>query len=181
MRVMLRNFLPGLLICTAALLHPAHAELREEFNYLNPAAACQSSEPSRSAHVKPRATGLRNESATLGALVICGYGKPTRAGGNANIRYLILGVASIDGTSRIVNCTAATGLYGHHVNPPMYATMSVSTNPDNTLSFLNWFPADWGSPEPYIPGGYEPSVTCLLPPKTAIVYVANTYDFDYGM
>ena len=171
----------GTLACVPAFMRHAQAELRQEANYLNPAAACQLSEPAGASYARPRATGFRNESLTRSAFVICGYGKPTMDGAAANIRYLILGVASMDGTSKTVNCTAATGLYGHQIYPPMYSTLSVATNPDNTLGFINWFPADWGSQEPYIPGGYEPSVTCLLPPKTAIVYVANMYDLDFGM
>jgi hypothetical protein len=171
----------GTLACVPAFMNHAQAELRQEANYLNPAAACQVSEPTGGALAKPRATGLRNESAIQSVFVICGYGKPTRDGSEANIRYLILAVASIDGTSKTVNCTAVTGLYGHHIYPPAYSTLAVSTRTDNTLSFFDWFPANWGSTETYIPGGYEPSVTCLLPPKTAIVYVADMYDLDYGL
>jgi len=174
-------FALGALASAPAFMSRAQAELRQEANYLNPAAACQVIEPAGLAYTKTRATGLRNESATQGVFVICGYGKPTGDGSDANIRYLILAVASIDGTSKTVTCTAVTGLYGHQIYPPAYSTLTVSTRTDNTMSFFDWFPANWGSTETYIPGGYEPSVTCFLPPKTAIVYVADMYDLDYGM
>ncbi|WP_221933304.1 hypothetical protein [Pseudoluteimonas lycopersici] len=170
------------MVCVSVFGGYAKAELRQEANYLNPAAACQVSEPAGGASAKPRATGFRNESATQGMFVICGYGKPTRDGNDANIRYLILGVTSIDGIPATVNCTGVTGLYpGHPVHPLMYSTLSVTTNSYSPLTFFNWFPADWGSADIYIPGGYEPSVTCLLPPRTAIIYVADMYDLDYGM
>lgn len=168
-----------LLACGLAASMPADAALSTKASFVNPAGTCQLSVPTTDTEVRPKATGFRNESTSKGAFTICGYGKPSVDGGEGNIRSIIFGVASIDGVARTFNCTAVVGLYGYS-SPPVYSTKTISTSATNALSVYVWTPGDFGGSGSYIPGSIEPSVTCTLPPQTAIVHTGVTYDFDIG-
>ena len=141
---------------------------------MNPAASCQLSNADRGSDVRPRATGLRNESSREGVFVICGYTKP--ASDSPAIQFSML-VSSLDGVSRTVNCTAVTGLGG--LWEPVYSTKSVLTWVVGSEVEISWKPRDFGA-RMVIPYSYSSSLTCLLPPQTAILAVFNRYQVEIG-
>jgi hypothetical protein len=93
------------------------------------------------------------------------------------LKSIEIGVASLDGVSRVVKCTAVVGRYGS--STLVYSTKSLGTNIYNTAYIDSWTPADFGGGT-YITDSYEPSVTCTLPPQTTIVHTGVSYDIDIG-
>jgi hypothetical protein len=162
----------GLAISTAA-----NAALVTKYSYASPTGTCQLSIPTTDTQVRPKASGFRNESSTNAAFVICGYGKPSTDGSAGNLKSIEIGVASLDGVSRVVKCTAVVGRYGS--STLVYSTKSLGTNIYNTAYIDSWTPADFGGGT-YITNSYEPSVTCTLPPQTTIVHTGVSYDIDIG-
>ena len=164
-----------LLVCGLAASPFAGAALRMQFNFQNPASACQLSIPTTDTQVRPKATGFRNESKTKSAFVICGYDLPTVDGFPLG---LTLEVVSIDGLARTVNCTAVTGVSGLY--DIVYSSKSVSTDPfPNGYGVVSWSPSDFGGTGE-IPNGFVPSVTCTLPPQSAITMIFNAHNVDIG-
>jgi len=157
-----------------AISMPARSALVQKVNYTNPAMACQASLPGDTS-VRPKATGVRNESTSKSVYVICGYSKPTTDGSTANIRKLDIGFASLDGKDHYFDCTAVTGLGSAYAT---YTTKHVAAFGAGDYSPWVWTPSDWGSEDDYIPYSFQPSITCLLPPQTSIVYTLDWYDVE---
>lgn len=173
---MIRVVIPCcLLACGLVMSLPGNAATRLESNYQNPASACQLSIPTTDTQVRPKATGYRNESKTKSAFVICGYDLPTIDGFPLAIH---LEVVSLDGAARTVNCTAVTGVSGLYTL--VYSSKSVSTDPwPDGYGLVSWGPADFGGVDS-IPNGFVPSVTCTLPPQSAITMIFSFYNFEIG-
>lgn len=163
----------GLLAFGSAMSAPATAATYYTSTHLNPAAACQLSIPTTDTQVRPKATGYRNESTTKSAFVICGYDTP----GNSSSKDVYIYFTSMDRVSRNISCTAVSGMAG--AEPMVYSTKSISSTAADTYTALLWTPSDFGGTTE-IPYGEAPSVTCTLPPQTAITQVINTYDFEIG-
>lgn len=163
------------LACGMAMSMQAAAVMHTLFNYQNPAAACQLSIPTTDTPVRPKATGYRNESTSNSVFVICGFDKPAS---DTLALQLSLMFTSIDGQARTINCTAVTGIAGFV--PLTYSTKSTTSNIPGTFSFLNWASPDFSGQDDYIPYSYHPSVTCTLPPQTAITDVETAYNLDVG-
>ena len=161
------------LACGIVVSAPATAGTYYTSTHLNPAAACQLSIPTTDTQVRPKATGYRNESTTKSAFVICGYGTP----GNSSSKDVYIYFTSMDRVSRNISCTAVSGMAG--AEPMVYSTKSISSTAADTYTALLWTPSDFGGTTE-IPYGEAPSVTCTLPPQTAITQVINTYDFEIG-
>ena len=174
---MLRLAIPScLLFCGLATSISVNAATREEWNFQNTATSCQLATSSTNTQARGKTTGFRNESTTKNAIVLCGYNVPTVDSWPTS---LSIEVATIDGVARTVNCTAATGISGLY--DFIYSSKSVSSNVDNNgYGWLGWFPSDFGSTNDFIPGGYSPSVTCVLPPQTAISMLWDTYYLEIG-
>jgi len=173
---MLRLAIPScLLICGLTTSYFVNAATREEWNFQNTATSCQLATPSTNTQARGKTTGFRNESTTKSAIVLCGYNLPTVDSWPTS---LSIEVATIDGVGRTVNCTAATGVAGLY--DFIYSTKSVISNATNgDYAWLGWFPSDFGGTD-VIPGGYQPSVTCVLPPQTAISMLWDTYYLEIG-
>ena len=172
MSMMTRSIAPlFVLTCGLATSVPAAATVSYPISYLNPAAACQLSVPNSNTQARPRASGYRNESATNSVSVICGF-SASNDGSKSTVSYLIVNFTSIDGVSRNINCTAVSGLAGQYSQG--YSTKSVSSRDSGNYATLGWEPDDfgWGAS---IPGGFAPSVTCTLPPQTAITLLTAGY------
>ena len=164
------------LVCGLAANLPAHAATRLEANYQNSASACQLSIPTTDTQVRPKATGFRNESTTRSAFVICGYDLPTI---DSFPLALHIEFVSLDGVNRTVSCTAVTGLSGLY--DLVYSSKSAPSYgpPYYDYGLISWTPTDFGSTGS-IPNGFAPSVTCTLPPQTAITMIFNFYDLEIG-
>ena len=173
MSMFVRLLVPScLLACGLALPAPVVAVQVAKYNYLNPAAACQLSVPTTDTAVRPKATGYRNESSTKSAFVVCGYGMPSN---DSLVTLIDLHFVSIDGTPRNISCTAVSGTAG--LFPQTYSTKSVSSG--SGASQMQWAPSDFAGTTD-IPYTFSPSVTCTLPPLTAITFVDDGYRLEIG-
>jgi hypothetical protein len=161
--------LATVIACGLVLPTSARAASVVEWNYLNPAASCQPSNAEDRPDLRPRATGLRNEGRTNGAFVICGYSEPGADGPSTAFEIWF---APMDGVSREIRCTAVTGLAG--TSGPVYSSKSVSSTSKGTFAFLRWVGSDFYDTRG-IMDSFSASVTCLLPPQTAITLVTNRY------
>ena len=72
---------------------------------------------------------------------------------------------------------AVSGMAG--AEPMVYSTKSISSTAAGTYTALLWTASDFGGTTD-IPYGEAPSVTCTLPPQTAITQVINAFDYDIG-
>ena len=165
---------PAVIACGLAIFAPSHAALRQNWGYGNPADACQLSIPTTDTQVRPKASGFRNESTTKSAFVICGYGTPSY---DSTSKQILIYFTSMDGISRNISCTAVSGMAG--AEPMVYSTKSISSTAAETYTALLWTASDFGGTTD-IPYGESPSVTCTLPPQTAITQVINTFDYEIG-
>ena len=170
-----RFLLPSVVFaCGLAMSAPSHAALRQNWGYGNPADACQLSIPTTDTQVRPKASGYRNESTSKSAFVICGYSTPTY---DSTSKQILIYFTSMDAVSRNISCTAVSGMAG--AEPMVYSTKSISSTAAGTYTALLWTASDFGGTTD-IPYGEAPSVTCTLPPQTAITQVINAFDYDIG-
>jgi len=151
-----------------------HAALRQNWNYANPGSGCQLSIPTTDTQVRPKASGYRNESTSKSAFVICGYDTPTY---DSRSKQVLIYFTSMDGASRNISCTAVSGMAG--AEPMVYSTKAISSTAADTYTALLWTPADFGGATD-IPYGEAMSVTCTLPPQTAITQLINSFDYEIG-
>lgn len=138
----------------------------------NAANACQLSIPTTKTLVRPKATGYRNDSTTDSAFVICGYTNPTAGA----IKTFTLRLVSVDEAAHSFNCTAVVGNAGTG-SVQLYSTKPVTTTADGLMTVVNWAPADFDIQSNF--GPTLPSVTCTLPPQTAIVSTVSYADVDF--
>ena len=164
----------AVIACAFAMPAPSHAALRQNWGYGNPADACQLSIPTTDTQVRPKASGYRNESTSKSAFVICGYSTPTY---DSTSKQILIYFTSMDAVSRNISCTAVSGMAG--AEPLTYSTKSISSTAAETYTALLWTPADFGGTTD-IPYGEAVSVTCTLPPQTAITQVINAFDYEIG-
>jgi hypothetical protein len=129
---------------------------------------------SGSADYLVRATGGRNESTTTSIFVICPLTvAPTPSNGGA-INAIFAAPYSLDGAPHDVKCTAVIGSLSRSV-PPTYSakTVTVLASGDNVAT---WTAADFGgNAGAGISGSAWTTVTCLLPPQSAIGLVYAKY------
>ena len=129
--------------------------------------SCQLSIPTTDTKFRPKATGARNESTTTSSFVICTLPHAKTAGAYKQIEIIFY---SLDGVSRILSCTAVPGVLDSPDDPIRYSTKTGNAFDTNAFhEYFMWSAADFGGTygDP-IPGGFNNSVTCNLPPQTAI-------------
>jgi len=133
---------------------------------------CQLTLPTTSSPIRNRATGVRNEG-TTSTYVTCVFpsGEGRTAGGSSN-NEIWLYVASLDGVSHDVSCTgvASDGFFNL-----TYVSKTITALATKSGGYEIWEPGDFGGTTT-IPDYGQFSVTCLLPPQTAITsgYVTST-------
>lgn len=155
---------------------PAHAAIQSFQHSSNPARACQLSAPSRDTKIRPKAMGYRNEG-TTNEFVICGLDNLDF--GTWDI-YFGIAFTSMDGAAHTVSCTGVTGVSGISAMPLQYSTYTVSI-PASGYVQKSWNAADFGGTSGQeIPGSFDPSITCNLPPNTAIIYLYEYSNIDTG-
>lgn len=138
---------------------------------------CQLSVPTTDSMVRPRATGLRNEG-TTSAFVICQFDSST-----GDLTQAEMYLTSIDGVPHNVTCT---GVNGYNIAPAVmqigYSSKTVSTDATSgVVGVLDWDASDFGGTAgDNMPNSGFFSVTCLLPPKTAINLYGLFYNEDIG-
>ena len=169
------------LVATCGLIATPHAHAAtSSASTQATGAACQLSIPTTDTKFRPKATGARNESTTTSNFVICPIPAPLATTDSA-FTLVAAYVYSLDGASRDVTCTGVTGYSGSSklkYSPKTYAVSSAS-GPIGA-PFI-WDASDFGgvANDP-IDGGAFFSVTCLLPPQTAINFVYGAYKYNIG-
>ena len=132
-----------------------------------PGSVCQLSIPTTDTKFRPKATGARNESTTASSFVICTLPHAKTTGSYKQIEIVFY---SLDGISRILSCTAVPGVLDSPDDPIRYSTKTANAFDTNAYhQYFVWSASDFGGTygDP-IPGGFNNSVTCNLPPQTAI-------------
>jgi hypothetical protein len=139
--------------------------------------ACQLSVPTTATTVRPRATGIRNEG-TTSAFVICQFDSST-----GDLTGAQMYLSSLDGVSHNIPCT---GVNGFNISPSLmnigYSSKTVTTDAVAGYGIVAWDATDFGAG---VAGDDLPhsgffSVTCLLPPQTAINLFGFFYNEDVG-
>ncbi len=153
-----------------ALAMPAWAVVHSESMLGSGAAVCQLSIPTIDTVVAPRANGYRNPG-TTGAFVICGVLAPT----HAEFKTVALALLSLDGQTHAVSCTGVNGIPGLSAQAYLTKTFDVSTGGYG----LAFSAGEFGGSST-IPSSQTFTVTCNLPPQTAISYIGGSYDLDVG-
>jgi hypothetical protein len=144
-----------------------------------PGANCQLSIPTTDTKFRPKAIGARNESTTVSNFVICPYVVSPSDGNASPVKSFYVMLYSIDGVARDVTCTAVTGIKTLGV-PPVYASKTV-TVPGAGAAQVQWMASDFGGTngDP-ITASANLSVTCLLPPQTAVDTLVANFDYEIG-
>ena len=127
-----------------------------------------------------RATGARNESTTAGIFVVCPFNlSPVPANGGV-ITEMNVTLYSIDGTPRTVSCTTVIGSINRFI-PATYSAKSANLPAEATGTVATWTAADFGGTAGAgIPGSAWTTVTCNLPPQTAIGLLYAKYNPNLG-
>ena len=125
-----------------------------------------------------RATGGRNESTTTSIFVICPLTvAPTPSSGGA-ITAIFAAPYSLDGADHDVKCTAVIGSLTRSV-PPTYSSKTVTVSAGTADTVATWTAGDFGgTPGAGISGSAWTTVTCMLPPQTAIGLIYAKYKTD---
>ena len=144
-----------------------------------PGATCHLSVPDSNPAARPKATGYRNESTTVGSFVICPI--PLGVGNSWNGQpYLIQAFAySTDGKPHPISCTAVVGQLTNPDYPLFYSTKSETVDANDRWDDSNivgqlftWTAADFGGGSAeytQLPSaGLLPSVTCSLSPQVEV-------------
>ncbi len=144
-------------------------------------AECQLSIPTTDTQLRPRAIGARNESTTTSSFVICPMQvSPTFTEDAMN--SVAMALYSLDGQARDVSCTGVTGWKGS--SKLKYSTKTISVDSTATVDYgdlIFWYSEDFGgTPGTPIVGSLVFSVTCTLPPQTAISFIQNVYSYNVG-
>ena len=141
---------------------------------------CQLSIPTTNTGVRPKATGFRNESTTTSNFVICPLPSSLQWTNDA-FDEIYIGLYSLDGANHNVSCTAVSGW---RETGYVYSTKSwVVTNTEvgQPVSFMIWHANDFGGTAgDQIASSVGFSITCNLPPQTAIDYIQGELKYEIG-
>ena len=141
---------------------------------------CQLSIPTTNTGVRPKATGFRNESTTTSNFVICPLPSSLQWTNDA-FAYVYLGLYLLDGASHNVSCTAVSGW---RESGYVYSTKSwVVTNTEvgQPDSYIPWSAKDFGgTADDQIASSLAFSITCQLPPQTAIDFIEGELKYEIG-
>jgi hypothetical protein len=169
----LAGFILALTSLAAAASAASAEEINPEYAFINAAQACQPSIPANGGKVVPRATGFRNDDSD-GNFVICGFWVPDQEG--VSFFNTTVYLDTTDGVAHDVTCTGVNGIAG--IYPQEYVAKTAHVEPGTAgINWITYSPADFGG----ITGGTDIpqsdafSITCALPPHTAIVRVGGDY------
>lgn len=142
-----------------------------------PGGNCQLSIPTIDTKFRPKATGARNESTTVANFVFCPLIAPIATSPDV-FTYATIRLDSLDGNERIVSCTAVNRNRGSGSTPPVYSTKSAIAQ---GAPYISWSAADFfgAEGEPIFDSSVM-SITCNLPPQTAILEVQGSYLYEVG-
>lgn len=143
-------------------------------------AACKPAGISTNPNFVSKATGARNESTNASIFVICPFAlSPVPADGGV-VTDMNLTAYSLDGVARAVVCTVVIGSLNRYV-PATYSAKTIDVPTASAGTVGTWNAADFGGTAGAgIPGSAWTSVTCNLPPQTAIGLLYARYNPNLG-
>lgn len=123
-----------------------------------------------------KATGARNESTTASIFVICPFTlSPVPADGGV-VTEIDVALYTLDGVARSIPCTAVIGSLSRFV-PATYSAKTFNVAGTSAGSVGTWNASDFGGiAGAGIPGSAWATITCNLPPQTAISLVYGKYN-----
>ena len=141
---------------------------------------CKPAGTSTNSGLVTKATGARNESTTSGIFVICPFVlSPSPIDGGAIIDMNVT-LYSLDGQTHPVACTMVIGSLNRYI-PASYSSKSTALPAEATGSVAAWNASDFGGVAGAgITGSAWTSVTCNLPPQTAIGLLYARYNPNLG-
>ena len=181
MRIPFHASLTSIALACVLVASPATRAATANADTFTNAASCQLSIPTTNTGVRPKATGFRNESTTTSNFVICPVmSSPGNLSVDAmSVVYII--VYSLDGKPHDVSCTAVSGWYGSPSRPPVYSSKTASAATSGQGNYISWTTTDFGgSPGTNIAGSINFSVTCNLPPQSAINFLEAHFPYNIG-
>jgi len=166
----IRTHIATIVLAAGACIAPVGATTVNDFVFTPAAQACQLSLPTIDTKVSPRATGFRNDG-TATTYVICGLWKPVAD------NYISATIYLGNTASTILDVTC-TGVNGDASGSQQYVSKSIGAWPTSGAS-ISFDPGEFGG-SGSIPGGYNFSITCALPPHTSIERVRSVILRDIG-
>ena len=156
----------GTLAIGLSLAPAAKAATQDVWYVTSPGDSCQLSIPTTDTKFRPKATGGRNESTSASNFVICPLPDPTGAG----FFTISTSLYSIDGASHDVTCTAVSNWFG---NGQQYSSKTLTVATSKSWQNIFWNASDFGG----LAGNHVVvlSITCLLPPQTAVNLIEGDY------
>ena len=123
-----------------------------------------------------KATGGRNESKTASIFVICPFNLAAVPADGGAVIGMNVTLYSIDGVSRSTTCTTVIGSLNRYI-APVYASKTTSVPVDPAGTVASWNASDFGGTAGAgIQGSAWTTVTCNLPPQTAIGLLYALYN-----
>lgn len=140
---------------------------------LMPGSSCQLSIPTTDTKARPKATGFRNESTTASSFAICPLAVVNTSGNG--FKYIDLSLYSFDGKPHAITCTAVKG---SSYTSLQYSSITINDPGNVSLPPVEWSDANFGGTagNPI----FIMSVTCLLPPQTAVDAISGVYAYQIG-
>jgi hypothetical protein len=165
--------LAGCLLATGLATSPVAGAATVTSLQHAPGSVCQLSIPTTNTGVRPKATGFRNESTATGNFVICPLVSPMGTGSDV-FTFVNISLLSLDNQPHDVACTAVASAIS-----ATYSSKTIAVSPSG--GSYQWSASDFagtiGNP---IVGSQEMSITCMLPPQTAIRFVGGYYNHEVG-
>jgi len=165
----------ALAVASIASFGAASAAEVVRYDYQGASAICQPALAAHAAGLRSRPLSLEN-TGTTAAFVSCALRGDPRAGGRGAMKVLAE-VGATGPTGAVVTCTFIDGVQEGGSVSAIYRTKSVPVHPLSRGSTMTWQPVEIaGNPEHI----FRPALQCQLPPRTALHYLAVTYDEDIG-
>lgn len=170
-------FLPAVVLGGAFSAGAEAATIVKHITY-NPASACTLSIPTTDTGVRPKASGFRNEGTSSSAFVICGISDVEWN----SLTSVGLWAVSLDEQLHDITCTGVIGMPNSHGPNLTYSSKTMTAYPYSQGSPISiyWLPADFGGTDPFFEETNTFSLTCVLPPQTAIVRIEANRTFEIG-
>ena len=172
----MRTFIAAAFACAAFVGGTGTAAAQSAPEFLTVSGSiCKPAGAAASTGFVSKATGGRNESTSAGVFVICPFvitPTPTEGGAISSINVALY---SVDGAAHDVTCTAVIGSMNRPI-VPTYSSKTTEVPGDAAGGVATWTAADFGGTAGAgIIGSAWTTVTCLLPPQTAVELISAQY------
>lgn len=137
---------------------------------------CKAATAAFAAGTRYRPLAVANES-TANSFVTCNWQGDDKANSVRGAKRLALVISNQGDAARDVTCTLVNG---HQTGALVFATYvpKTATIPAGGFAELAWVPSEVSNSKPS--GIDRPSVSCALPPQTALQHTTREYNEDVG-